>query len=58
MQAIKLVISGPFNAGKSQLIVAASEIDPVRTERRVTDHTSVVKPMMTAAMDYGRLTVR
>lgn len=58
MQTVKLVISGPFNAGKSQLIMAASEIEPVRTERRVTDHTSTVKAMTTAAMDFGRLTVR
>lgn len=58
MQAVKLVISGAFNAGKSQFIAAASEIEPVRTERRVNDHTAAVKPLTTAAMDYGRLSVQ
>jgi signal recognition particle receptor subunit beta len=58
MQAVKLVISGPFNAGKSQFIAAASEIEPVRTERRVTDHTAAVKATTTAAMDFGRLTIK
>jgi signal recognition particle receptor subunit beta len=57
MPAVKLVVSGPFNAGKSQLIASASEIAPVRTERRVTDHTAAIKATTTAAMDFGRLTL-
>lgn len=57
MHAVKLVVAGAFNAGKSQLIAAASEIEPVRTERRVTDQTAAVKPLTTTAMDYGRLTL-
>ena len=57
MQAVKLVVIGPFDNGKSQLIAAASEIEPVRTERRVTDHTASVKPLTTAAMDYGCLRI-
>lgn len=57
MRAVKIVIAGAFNAGKSQMIVSASEIDPVRTERRVSDHTSALKDTTTAAMDYGRLTL-
>jgi uncharacterized protein len=53
----KIVITGAFNAGKSQFIATISEIAPVQTERYVTDHFLASKPMTTAAMDYGRLTL-
>lgn len=31
--AAKVVVTGPLGAGKTQLIAAASEVAPVRTER-------------------------
>lgn len=57
MQRVKVVISGAFNAGKTQFIETITEIAPVRTERRVTDATQAIKTSTTAAMDYGRVTL-
>ena len=36
MQAVKMVITGPFAAGKTAFIGAVSEIDVVRTERKIS----------------------
>lgn len=52
MQAVKVVVNAPFNAGKSQLIAAASEIELVRTERWIADDTAAVKLLTTALLDY------
>lgn len=57
MQTVKMVITGPFAAGKTQFIQSISEIDVVSTERRITDETSRVKSETTVAMDFGRITI-
>lgn len=57
MQTVKMVITGPFNAGKTAFISSVSEIDVVSTEREITDETSQVKKQTTVAMDFGRITV-
>lgn len=57
MQTVKMVVTGPFNAGKTEFIQSISEIDVVSTERRITDMTSRVKSETTVAMDFGRITV-
>jgi len=57
MQTVKMVITGPFNAGKTAFISSVSEIDVVSTERAITDETSRVKKQTTVAMDFGRITV-
>jgi signal recognition particle receptor subunit beta len=57
MQTVKMVVTGPFNAGKTEFIRAVSEIDVVSTERKITDATSRVKRETTVAMDFGRITV-
>ncbi len=58
MQTVKMVITGPFNAGKTEFISSVSEIDVVSTERKITDETSNVKQeTTTVAMDFGRITV-
>ena len=57
MQTVKMVITGPFNAGKTEFISSVSEIDVVSTERKITDETSSVKEETTVAMDFGRITV-
>lgn len=57
MQTVKMVITGPFNAGKTAFISSVSEIDVVSTEREITDETSRVKKQTTVAMDFGRITV-
>lgn len=58
MQAVKMVITGPFSAGKTEFISAVSEIDVVSTERKITSTAeSAVKGSTTVAMDFGRITV-
>lgn len=57
MQAIKMVISGPANAGKSQFLRSISEIEVVSTERKATDETRLLKKETTVAMDFGRMTI-
>lgn len=57
MQAVKVVVTGPFNAGKTEFISSISEIEVVSTERRITDGAQVVKGETTVAMDFGRITV-
>ena len=57
MQAVKMVVTGPFAAGKTEFISAVSEIDVVSTERRITSSSEQIKESTTVAMDFGRITV-
>lgn len=57
MQAVKMVVTGPFSAGKTEFISAVSEIDVVSTERKITSAAEKVKETTTVAMDFGRITV-
>jgi hypothetical protein len=57
MQAVKMVVTGPFNSGKTHFIRAISEIDVVATERRISSDAEKVKESTTVAMDFGRITV-
>ncbi len=58
MQTVKMVITGPFSAGKTEFIQSISEIDVVSTERKISDYTRTVKANTTVAMDFGRITIR
>jgi small GTP-binding protein len=57
MQTVKIVVTGPFNAGKTAFIQTVSEIDVVATERKITSEAEKVKDTTTVAMDFGRITV-
>ncbi len=57
MQTVKMVVTGPFAAGKTQFIQSISEIDIVETERKVTRTEERLKDQTTVAMDFGRITV-
>ena len=57
MQSVKVVITGPFNAGKTSLIKAVSEITVLSTERQVSDSSREGDGETTVAMDFGRITV-
>jgi uncharacterized protein len=57
MQSVKVVITGPFNAGKTSLIKAVSEITVLSTERQVSDTSGEGDGETTVAMDFGRITV-
>lgn len=54
---VKILVAGPFAAGKTTLISAISEIPVVATEAEVTDETRATKLNTTVTMDYGKLTV-
>ncbi|HEX7394250.1 MAG TPA: ATP/GTP-binding protein [Anaerolineaceae bacterium] len=57
MQTVKIVVTGPFNSGKTEFIRSVSEIDVVSTERKISAEMEKVKETTTVAMDFGRITV-
>jgi uncharacterized protein len=57
MQTVKMVVTGPFNAGKTEFIQSVSEINVVSTERKISSEAERVKSTTTVAMDFGRITV-
>ncbi len=57
MHAVKMVVTGPFGAGKTQFINTISEIKVVSTDRKISDETRATKSHTTVAMDFGRITV-
>jgi small GTP-binding protein len=58
MQEIKVVVTGPFGAGKTQFINTISEIEVVTTERRLSNPAERgIKEQTTVAMDFGYVTI-
>jgi small GTP-binding protein len=58
MQTVKMVVTGPFSAGKTEFINSISEIDVVSTERKISRASeAATKEATTVAMDFGRITV-
>ncbi len=57
MQTVKMVVTGPFAAGKTQFIQTISEIDVVATEAKLTRSEERIKDQTTVAMDFGRITI-
>jgi signal recognition particle receptor subunit beta len=63
---VKIIVSGGFGAGKTTLISAASEIEPLTTEEYLTEVSDGIdslagvarKATTTVALDFGRLTFR
>lgn len=55
---VKIIITGPFGAGKTEFIKTISEIEPVKTERKTTkDSERAYKEYTTVAMDFGKVTI-
>lgn len=58
MQAVKVVITGAYAAGKTNFIRSISDIDPVTTEYAVTDaEERALKHQTTVALDFGKIAV-
>lgn len=62
-RSVKVLVVGAFGVGKTTLIGSVSEIDPLRTEERITTVSDGIDPSVpdkqttTVALDFGRLTV-
>ncbi|MBY8887277.1 ATP/GTP-binding protein [Streptomyces sp. PTM05] len=62
--ALKILVAGGFGAGKTTLVGAVSEIEPLSTEAVMTDRSTGVddlrglesKTRTTVALDFGRIT--
>jgi hypothetical protein len=57
VSAYKIVVTGPFNSGKTEFIKTISDIPVVSTEKRITTEDRGIKAETTVAMDYGRVTL-
>jgi len=58
MESVKMVVTGPFAAGKTEFINAISEIEVVKTERKISSASEIaIKDETTVALDFGRITV-
>ena len=63
---VKIIVSGGFGAGKTTMIGASSEIEPLSTEEYLTEVSDGIdsltgverKTTTTVALDFGRLTFR
>lgn len=57
VRPLKIVVTGPFSAGKTTFIKSVSEVTVLGTERDVSDDTRRTKGHTTVAMDFGRITL-
>ncbi len=61
MQSVKIVVTGPYNAGKTTFIKSVSEITVLSTERVVSGGApggnGAEHGETTVAMDFGRITI-
>ncbi len=55
MAPFKVIVTGPFNSGKTEFITTISDIPVVSTEKRITTEDRGIKAETTVAMDYGRV---
>jgi hypothetical protein len=54
---LKIVVTGPFNSGKTQFVITGSDIPAVETEKRITTEDRGIKAETTVAMDFGRVQI-
>jgi small GTP-binding protein len=58
LKKIKIVVAGPFAAGKTQFIETVSDIKTVTTERKTSAAVEKnVKDHTTVAMDFGKIRI-
>lgn len=56
-RVVKVVITGPFNAGKTEFIRTISDIPVISTDKPISDSLQSIKDETTVAMDYGQAKV-
>ncbi|RLL50728.1 GTP-binding protein [Mariprofundus sp. EBB-1] len=56
-QIVKLVITGPVNAGKTTMVQNLSDSQVTATDVSATDHVSQLKSMTTVGLDFGILKI-
>ncbi len=54
-QVVKLLITGPVNAGKTTLVQQLSDSQVAATDVAATDHVARLKSMTTVGLDFGIL---
>lgn len=57
MSVYKIIVTGPFNAGKTEFVKSASDIPVILTEKNITTEDRGIKAQTTVAMDFGRVTL-
>ena len=57
MSVYKVIVTGPFNSGKTEFIKTISDIPVVTTEKNITTEDRGIKSETTVAMDFGRATI-
>lgn len=57
MPTFKVIVTGPFNSGKTEFVKTGSDIPVVLTEKSITTEDRGIKAETTVAMDFGRATV-
>lgn len=57
MAVYKIVVTGPFNSGKTEFVKNGSDIPMVETEKNITTEDRGIKASTTVAMDFGRMEV-
>lgn len=55
MPTYKIVVTGPFNSGKTQFVRTGSDIPVIETEKNITTEDRGIKAQTTVAMDFGRV---
>jgi uncharacterized protein len=56
-KSYKIIVTGPFNSGKTAFIGTISDIAVVTTEKKITTEDRGIKNETTVAMDYGRVEI-
>ncbi len=57
MSIFKVIVTGPFNSGKTEFIKTVSDIPVVTTEKNITTEDRGIKAETTVAMDFGRASI-
>src|SRR5260221_14330153 len=53
----KIIVTRPFNSGKTTFVSTISDIAVVTTEKKITTEDRGIKNETTVAMDYGRVEI-